>query len=62
MLKKFLIIINIFFFFTSNLYANSLEKDFLIKFDGLCVQNIDKIELVNSFAKAENWKTLPPEQ
>ena len=62
MLKKFLIIINIFFFFTPNLYANSLEKDFLIKFDGLCVQNIDKIELVNSFAKAENWKTLPPEQ
>ena len=36
------------------------EREFLIKFDGICVQNIDKIELVNAFAKSAKWVAIPP--
>ena len=38
------------------------EREFLIKFDGICVQNIDKIELVNEFAKSAKWIDIPPGQ
>ena len=38
------------------------EREFLIKFDGLCVQNIDKIQLVNEFAKSNNWIDIPAGQ
>ena len=62
MTKKFFIIVSLYLFITTNINANTLERDFLIKFDGICVQNIDKIELVNAFAKANKWMTLPPEQ
>ena len=62
MIKNTFCIIFVSLFLTTNISANSLERNFLIKFDGLCVQNIDKIELVNSFAEANKWMVLPPEQ
>lgn len=37
-----------------------LEREFLIKFDGICTQNIDKLEIINSFAKSEKWIGIPP--
>ena len=61
-MKKFLFVLLLSLLFTSNLSANTKDKNFLIKFDGICVQNIDKIELVNSFAQSSNWMAIPPEK
>ena len=57
-MKKFLLLI--FFLISSNLYAKDLHRELLIKFDGICVQNIDNLDLINQFAKSENWMNLPP--
>ena len=43
-------------------HSNSLEKEFLIKVDGICVQNIDNIKMINIFASTDKWINLPPEQ
>ena len=61
-MKKFLFVFFLSLLFTSTLSANPNDKNFLIKFDGICVQNIDKIELVNSFAQSSNWMVIPPEK
>ncbi len=59
-MKKLLVILVLGLFFTTS--SNSTEREFLIKFDGLCVQNIDKIQLVNDFAKSNNWIEIPEDQ
>ena len=62
MIKKFFITIIIYFFLTVSSFSNDLDRNFLIKFDGLCVQNLDKIDLVNNFAVNNNWMSIPPEK
>ena len=41
---------------------NSLDDRFIINFDGLCVQNIDRIETINKFALSEKWMDIPEGQ
>lgn len=43
-------------------YSNSSEREFLIKFDGICVQNVDNLKMINDFAKVQKWIDLPSEQ
>lgn len=61
-MKKIILTLLISLFLVSPGYTNTIERNFLIKFDGICVQNIDKIELVNSFANTNGWMVIPPEK
>ena len=61
-MKNFLGIMILAFLCGTPSYSNSLEKEFLIKVDGICVQNIDNIKMINTFANTEKWINLPPEQ
>ena len=61
-MKKFLGIMILAFLCGTPSYSNSLEKEFLIKVDGICVQNIDNIKMINIFASTDKWINLPPEQ
>jgi len=38
------------------------DKDFLIKFNGICVQNINDLNRVKKYAKDQKWMTLPEEK
>ncbi|MDC0425680.1 hypothetical protein OAL80_02230 [Pelagibacteraceae bacterium] len=50
-----------FIIFSSSSFAQSaIEKKLLINFDGLCVQNINKLISIADFAKSNNWKQIPP--
>lgn len=57
-----------FFLFSSVTYAQIInsdqdfERDFLIKFDGICVQNIDSLDRIKSYASNQKWIILPDEQ
>jgi hypothetical protein len=62
MKKIILIIITIFYFTSSSFSENSIEKKLLIQFDGLCVQNINRINIIADYAKTNNWKQIPPAQ
>lgn len=63
MINKIIITIFFFIFFTPNSFSeNSIEKKLLIQFDGLCVQNINRINIVADFAKTNDWKKIPPGQ
>jgi|TARA_B110000259_G_scaffold56184_1_gene66304 hypothetical protein len=61
-MKNFLGIMILAFLCGTPSYSNSLEKEFLIKVDGICVQNIDNIKMINIFANTDKWINLPPEQ
>jgi len=38
------------------------DRDFLIKFDGICVQNINDLNRVKKYAYDQKWMTLPEEK
>ena len=61
-MKKIILAFFLTLFLMSPGNTNTVERNFLIQFDGICVQNIDKIELVNSFAKTNGWMVIPPEK
>lgn len=63
-MKKIIIItiIGIFYFTSSSFSESSIEKKLLIQFDGLCVQNINRLNSIVDFAKENNWKQIPPGQ
>jgi len=61
-MKKFLSLLLIGLLWSTISYSNSSERELLIKFDGICVQNIDNLKMVNDFAKAQKWIDLPSEQ
>jgi hypothetical protein len=61
-MKKLLGIVILALLWGTPSYSSSVEKEFLIKFDGICVQNIDNIKMINTFANTEKWINLPPEQ
>ena len=61
-MKKLLSILLLGLLWSTISHSNSTERELLIKFDGICVQNIDNLKTVNDFAKAQKWIDLPPEQ
>jgi len=38
------------------------DRNFLIKFNGICVQNINDLNRVKKYAKDQKWMTLPEEK
>jgi len=49
--------------FSSSAFSqNPIEKKILINFDGICVQNINKLIAIENFAVASNWIRVPPGQ
>jgi hypothetical protein len=40
--------------------AEDIERKILINFDGICVQNIDRINVIIETAENENWREIPP--
>ena len=40
---------------------NNIDYDALVEFDGICVQNIQKLDVINSYAKIQNWRELSPD-
>ena len=61
-MKKFLSLLLSGLLWSTISYSNSSERELLIRFDGICVQNIDNLKMVNDFAKAQKWIDLPSEQ
>ena len=61
-MKKFISILVLCSLWCTASNSNSLEKELLIKFDGICVQNIDNLKTINQYAVAQKWIDLPSEQ
>ena len=61
-MKKLLSIVVLGLLWSGNVNANSIERELLIKFDGLCVQNISNLETINKYAEFNKWKVIPPGQ
>lgn len=59
-MKKFLTILVLGLMWSGNAIANSIERELLIKFDGLCVQNIKNFKFIVEYAELNKWKVIPP--
>ncbi len=61
-MKKTLAILYLGFLLSGNAYAeaiNNIDRNALTEFDGICVQNIKKLDVINSYAKIQKWKEMP---
>ena len=61
-MKKTLAILFLGFLLSGNAYAeaiNNIDRNALTEFDGICVQNIKKLDVINSYAKIQKWKEMP---
>ena len=61
-----LLVYTLIFFLFLNLRVNSNEiipeRETLVQFDGICVQNIDRLEHISQTASNLNWMKIPPGQ
>ena len=60
--KKLLSIVVIVLLLGGNAYTeelNNIDQNALVEFDGICVQNIHKLDVINSYAKIQKWKDMP---
>ena len=63
-MKKLLSIVVIVLLLGGNAYTeelNNIDQNALVEFDGICVQNIHKLDVINSYAKIQKWKDMPPD-
>ena len=63
-MKKLLSIVVIVLLLGGNAYTEELnnnDQNALVEFDGICVQNIHKLDVINSYAKIQKWKDMPPD-
>jgi hypothetical protein len=61
-MKKLLSIVVIVLLLGGNAYTEELnnnDQNALVEFDGICVQNIHKLDVINSYAKIQKWKDMP---
>jgi len=64
MKKLFSMILVICSLLSGNAYTeelNNIDQNALVEFDGICVQNIHKLDVINSYAKIQKWKDMPPD-
>ena len=59
-MKKLLAIVVLGLLWSGNAIANSIERELLIKFDGLCVQNISNLKSIVEYAELKKWTIIPP--